>query len=333
MVKSNSFYSKLQTTKGLDKRDNRGKRHDLAIILTGLTIALFSKRDGNLSSIQRHMKHNYKKLCKSIQATPRSVISRSQLPVVLCQVDIDIFEGVLFDFFEIRLTDEEKRWFSADGKELRGSIEKGHKRGEAIVQVVEQATGCIVAQGFYNGRKESEKPAIQHILVEKGLLSQKISFDALHFAPSLLDAIEDKKGVYLVGLKDNQKELLADMAQVPTYLKPIYSYQTVEKGHGRIDQRQYELFDVRKEYFDARWKKSNLSCLVKVSRQRLHLKTGKTESETAYYMSNELPENQMLGKDLCHATRKHWSVETTNHLRDVTLNEDKFRTKKTIVRK
>ena len=67
MVKSNSFYSKLKATKDLNKRDNRGKRHDLAVILTGLTIALFRKRDGNLSSIQRHMKHNYKKLCKSIQ--------------------------------------------------------------------------------------------------------------------------------------------------------------------------------------------------------------------------------------------------------------------------
>ena len=84
MVKSNSFYSKLQATKGSDKRDNRGKRHDLAVIITGLTIALFRKGDGNLSIIQRHMKHNYKKLCKSIQVAPRRVISRSPLPVVLC---------------------------------------------------------------------------------------------------------------------------------------------------------------------------------------------------------------------------------------------------------
>lgn len=332
-VKSTSFYCSLQTTTGLDKRDNRGKRHDLAIILTGLTIALLCKRDGNLSSMQRHMKHHYKKLCKSVNMTPRSVISRSQLPVVLCQVDVDIFEELLFGFFEVRLTKEEKNWFSADGKELRGSIEKGCKRGEAIVEVVEQETGCIVAQGFYNGRKESEKPAIESILTEKGLLNQKVSFDALHFTPSLLEAIEAKKGVYLVGLKDNQKELSQDMAHVPTYMKSIYDYQSVDKGHGRIDQRQYELFDVRHEYMDERWRKSNLSCLVKVSRQRTYLKSGIIESEIAFYMSNELPKNQIMAQDICRATRKHWSVETTNHLRDVTLKEDKFRTKKTIVHK
>jgi hypothetical protein len=46
-----SFFAKLQNEKGLDLRDNRGKRHDLAVILVGVMLALLSHRDGNLSSI------------------------------------------------------------------------------------------------------------------------------------------------------------------------------------------------------------------------------------------------------------------------------------------
>ena len=40
-----------------------------------------------------------------------------------------------------------------------------------------------------------------------------------------------------------------------------------------------------------------------------------------------------MAKEHFGAVRHHWSVEVTNHIRDVTLNEDKFRTKKTIVLK
>jgi len=34
---SKSFFEKLQNAEDLDLRDNRGKRHDLAVILVGVT--------------------------------------------------------------------------------------------------------------------------------------------------------------------------------------------------------------------------------------------------------------------------------------------------------
>jgi len=57
-----SFFEKLQRVEGLDLRDNRGKRHDLAMVLVGVVIALLSNRDGNLSSVQRHLKNHIGKL-------------------------------------------------------------------------------------------------------------------------------------------------------------------------------------------------------------------------------------------------------------------------------
>jgi len=59
MSKSTTFYEALQNDKELDLRDNRGKRHDICVILTEFIIGLVCHRDGVLSSIWRHMKSHH----------------------------------------------------------------------------------------------------------------------------------------------------------------------------------------------------------------------------------------------------------------------------------
>ena len=54
------------------------------------------------------------------------------------------FEELLFEHFVIELDKEEKQWFAGDGKELRGSIEKGSNRGEALVQLVRHQDGAVL---------------------------------------------------------------------------------------------------------------------------------------------------------------------------------------------
>ena len=78
-----SFFEKLQNEKGLDLRDNRGKRHDLAVILVGVMLALLSNRDGNLSSIQRYLQNHYERLAAILGVEKKRPVSRSQLGVVI----------------------------------------------------------------------------------------------------------------------------------------------------------------------------------------------------------------------------------------------------------
>ena len=329
--KGTTFYEELQLLPGLDKRDRRGKRHDLGIVLLGFTLALLSKRDGNLSSIHRHMKNHYVETCRFVGILPFHVISRSQLPLVLSSVNVAVLEAHIFKFYGIRLSESEKQWFSGDGKELRGSIETGDKRGEAVVQLVAHDTGKVLNETFYNGKKASEKPAMRDLIVSSGACGQKISLDALHFSPETLQLIHQGGGSYLVGLKGNQKKLLAEMKRASQHLPCLYEDEKSEKKHGRIDTRSYESFDIGKEYIDKRWANCGLRTLIKVNRQRQNLKTGKESFETAFYMTDSESDSKTKAKELFEAVRKHWSVEVTNHIRDVTLNEDAFRTKKTIV--
>lgn len=177
---SRSFFEKLQNAEGLDLRDNRGKRHELAIILVGVTFAVLSNRDGCLSSIHRHLVNHYEKLTTLLKVAKQRPVSRAQLPRVLEKVSVAVFDNLIFSHFGIKLDAQERKWLAIDGKELRGSIEKGEKRGEVVVQVVAHENGNTIAQNYYCGRKESEVPTVRKLLEKHKLLKQKLSFDALH---------------------------------------------------------------------------------------------------------------------------------------------------------
>ena len=71
---------------------------------------------------------------------------------------------MIFEHFGVRLSAKEYKWFAFDGKELRGSIEKGEKRGIALVQVVAHENGATVAQDYYCGKKESEPPKVRQMM-------------------------------------------------------------------------------------------------------------------------------------------------------------------------
>lgn len=323
-VQETTFYEQLQNCPDLDLRDNRGKVHDMPFVLLGVTLGLLRKRDGNLSSLHRSMKNTNEELCIFLGIEYQKVISRSQLPRLLTKVNRASFERLLFDNYGIELEEEEKSWFAGDGKELRGSIEKGDKRGQAIVQLVRHEDREVLGQSFYNGKKESEKPCLRTLIKDTGAANQKITTDALHFNPEMTSLIAQSGGFFIIGLKNNQQELYADMNQYTFLLKPVKKDITVEKGHGRVEKRVYKQYDIRQEYVDKRWKTSNLSSLIEVQRERLEVKTGKESFQTDLYMTNIEPD----GEDCFAPIRNHWSVEVNNHVRDVTLKEDQLKTKK-----
>lgn len=324
-----SFFQKLQNEEGLDLRDNRGKRHDLAVVLVGVTIALLSNRDGCLSSIRRHLKNHYEKLVMVLGVEKKKPVSRSQLPLILEKVSVQVFDKLLFENYGIRLNPEERKWFAIDGKEMRGSIEKGYKRGEAVVQAVEHENCQVGGQDYYSGEKESEVPIVRKLLEDNGLASQKISLDALHCKPLTLEIITAERGKYLVGLKENQKELSKQIRMAMENQPILFKSKTLEKGHGRIEIREYEFYDILEMKKEERWNDCQIKTAIKVRRERAELKSGKISCEESIYLTNEVGNYE----ELAQAIRNHWQVETNNHIRDVSLKEDEMRSKKRGYRK
>lgn len=300
----------------------------MAFVLTGLTLAICCGRDGKLSRLHRHMANHFEALRIATQTWPDRVISRAHLPVLLAKVNGDIFARLLFNWYGIALSQEAKHWFAFDGKELRGSIQPGHKRGEACVSALAHDTGQVVNQTYYNGSKESERPAVLRLLTQSGLCSQKITLDALHLTPKATKAIHGAKGVYLIGLKSNQAHLYRYCICHSLTNKAVYEkIDEPERGHGRVDQRSYASCCLQPNALAVRWRKTGMDTCIEVSRSRKGLDGKRISQETRYYVSNANPANQAEAEELFDAIRQHWFVEVMHHYRDVTLAEDSLRTK------
>ena len=272
------------------------------------------------------MVNTHDSLLIALKVEEQLVISRSHLPILLKKVCVETFSSLVFEHFGFVLSDAIKAWFAVDGKELRGTILTGATRGEAIIQAVSHDNKMVYCQGYYNGNKESERPAVTDLLRKSGLSTQGITLDALHFTPKTLSCIAESGGNYIVGLKENQPELYNDMKQLFTIQNTDYQYVTDEKAHGRAETRQYKMMDVSNEFFDKRWQFADFKTVIEVRRTRLNIKTGKFSDEFSYYMSNCKAGSARQARQIFDLIRQHWSVEVNNHIRDVSFKEDALQT-------
>ena len=134
----------------------------------------------------------------------------------------------------------------------------------------------------------------------------------------------------MAGVKDNQQELYESMTNLCPHLSPLSERQEVEKGHGRIDKRSYRSYDIAQEYFDPRWAGAHFQTLVEVQRQSVQLNSGMESKEVSYYISNAIVKDKE-DQELFKAVRGHWSIEVSNHIRDVTFKEDHLKTKEPLI--
>lgn len=287
----------------------------------GLGLALLSHRDGSLSSLHRHLVQHYEPLVAVLGVEKKKPVSRSQLPLILGAVAVAEFDRLLCAHCGRKLKAAEKKWFALDGKELRGSIAPGATRGTALVQAVSHAEQQVVAQEYYAGEKESEVPLVRQLLQEGGLGAQKVSLEAWHCTPATLALVTPPGGQYLVGVKDNQKQLKKQICRVVAEQSCVWALTTTEKGHGRIETRNYQFYDVVAMPTDERWQPCHLKTVVQVRRTREALQSGSRSVAESYYVSNAVG----CYEELAGAIRGHWQVETNNHVRDVTLREDRLR--------
>lgn len=208
------------------------------------------------------------------------------------------------------------------------SIQAGKQRGEACVSVLAHDSQRIIGQTYYQGLKESERPATYQLLNDLGLYNQKLTFDALHLSPLLVNAINAAGGTYLIGLKANQYHLYRHCICLEVCQPAEFSRDDAPKrGHGRLQQRSYQCFKINRSNLATRWQVGGPQSLIVVNRQRQSLDGEGTTNEKSYYASNAIPECQADADELFNAVRQHWCVESMHYQRDVTLSEDDFRTK------
>ena len=211
-----------------------------------------------------------------------------------------------------------------DGKNLCGSRE-GLKGKKALNMVSAWASEQSVVLGQVRcEEKSNEITAIPELLKILSLAGCIVTIDAIGCQKEIVREIVEKEADYVISLKGNQGKLHKDIKDYLDWAERIgfkeigYDYcQTLEKGHGRIEERRCwvtEEIGWLPEKED--WK--NLKSVVMVESIREII--GKEPTVERRYFISSLEAN---AKELLRCVRGHWAIENQLHwCLDIGFRED-----------
>jgi predicted transposase YbfD/YdcC len=214
-----------------------------------------------------------------------------------------------------------------DGKTVRGSHDRANGK-EAIHLVSAWAVECGVSLGQVKvDDKSNEITAIPELLRMLDLKGCLVTMDAMGCQRDIAQNILDAGGDYLLAVKGNQETLAEDVeqefkhAQADDFAYMDHLYRdVVEKGHGRIERRQYwYTHDVQGLGTLGRWPKLNGMVMCRATRTH----KDETSVEDRYFITSCTHDDVIRIAD---AVRNHWGIENGLHwVLDVAFLEDHSR--------
>ena len=236
---------------------------------------------------------------------------------------------------EAPATEAEPPWqgFAIDGKRLRGSLAVGAETAH-IVSVAAHGSGVSVREVGVE-EKEGELTVAPEILASVLGLGRVITGDALFTQRPLCRQIREGNSHYVLIVKENQPTLRAEVEAV---LGPVTqrearaqqrrSVHTVNKGHGRIENRFLLLAAVTPAQVD--W--PGVAQVFFLERRRYHpARAGKAaqESREVVYGITSLAVAEAGPGTVLRLQRGHWSIENQVHyVLDTFFREDERRIRK-----
>jgi len=210
-----------------------------------------------------------------------------------------------------------------DGKTLRGAKERGNSRSLIHMVSVWSANQRLVLGQKKVDEKSNEITAIPPLLKMLVLRDCLVSIDAMGCQTEIAKTIVEEGADYVLALKGNQGNLYQDVKQLFAAARnqkfrniSHQFYESVEKGHGRIETRRYWTMGDTDHLIGAeKW--AGLKSIGMVESERLV--NGKVSLEQLYYLlSIESDVNKFA-----LAVRSHWSIENQLHwILDVSFRED-----------
>lgn len=276
---------------------------------------------------------NKRKWLKSFLELPNGIPSHDTMARVFALLDPDAFQKAFYQWVQAVNQLLPREIISIDGKSLNGALrEAGRSRSAiGIVSAWASETGVVLAQKKTEFKKEEgEKRATEALLDFLSVRGCIVTLDANGATTRITQKITEKGGDFVIGLKRNQKRLMA-YAKIgfEKFSDKIDEYTTQEKGHGRQEKRVYQLLpigeleiSVNKAFGKTKAKWNTLKSFGRVISERTI--GSKTQIETRYFFTSLQGEV----REFARAARGHWGVENGLHWRmDVQFREDDCRTR------
>lgn len=214
---------------------------------------------------------------------------------------------------------------SFDGKTMRGtsSSDKG-------LSAIHMLNAWSHDQGICLGHmkvddKSNEIPAVPKLMELLDLKGTIVTADAMNTQKDTASKAIQLGANYVLPIKENQPGLLEEVNLLFKDAEKhefrgfdADQFETIEKGHGRVEVRKYKVVDASELPSAAEWK--GFQTAVKVTRERSHKE--KTSTESQYYISSCEIDARLHEK----VVRGHWGIENSLHLvLDITFREDHLR--------
>ena len=245
-------------------------------------------------------------------------------------LDPKAFNRAFMDWTSKLCDNTEGRIIALDGKTLRGSTD-GNKKAIHIVNAWVDENNFILGQ-IKTDSKSNEITAIPELLDLLFLENSIVTIDAMGTQKDIAERIIKKKADYVLALKGNQGLFHEEVKEYMDYALEnkidkinISKKTTVEKGHGRIEKREYfQTDDIGWFHEKDKWKGLKSIGMVR----RTVEKNGKITVENCYYISSL--ESPLEGEcDLfAKAVRNHWGIESCHWMLDVVFKEDQSTVRK-----
>jgi len=311
-----------------DPRADGGKRH---LLLDTVTIAIAAVVSGADSWVEIELYGQAKQeWLATFLELPHGIPSHDTFGRVFARLDPHQFQECLLGWLTSVQVIAQEQVVAVDGKTLRRSHDRtvGHS---AIQLVSAWATANHLVLGQEKvSEKSNEITAIPHLLQALDIAGCIVTADAMHCQEAMAETIKAQDAHYVLTVKGNQHTLFTEIADLFAYahrtdFKDVShdSYQTVEKGHGRIEKRccwtitEPDFLTYLRQYAD--W--PGLHTIVQVQTERKAIGAG-SKTTTQYYITSLATNAQTI----LDAARGHWSIENQLHwVLDVAFREDDCR--------
>jgi len=307
-----------------DGRCKRGVRYSIALLLTLIVLAKLTG-EVTMSGVVDWVGLRHDWLAEVLGLTHKRLPCFSTYTYALGKLDLHtcttIISAALTRLETTRrcadepsrlLTQEGRRsseHLAFDGKALRGTNghEAAHQPPVHLCAFYEVATGNVVAQREVS-KKDNEISAVKEMLTPELVKGRVISADALHTQRFFCQTIEQYGGKYVLIAKDNQPTMREDLAlffEDPDAPRGGWqTFESVEKGHGRLEKRVVTTSPEMRDWFANEW--SGIQQVFRV--ERTVTRKGQSSNEVVYGMSSLSPKDA-TAKQLAGHIRDHWAIE------------------------